>query len=82
MQYVYILQSQKDKSYYIGSSSNLKNRLLAHNQHTVKSTKAKTPYKLIWYCAFINKETALNFEKYLKTGSGIAFCRKRFLNLK
>jgi len=79
MHYVYILQSQKDKSYYIGSTSNLKNRLLAHNQHTVKSTKAKTPHIIKWYCAFLNKEDSFQFEKYLKTGSGIAFYKKRFL---
>ncbi|MEA2112986.1 MAG: GIY-YIG nuclease family protein [Patescibacteria group bacterium] len=79
MHYVYILKSQKDNSHYIGSSSNLKNRIIAHNQNTVKSTKAKTPYIIKWYCAFPTKEKALIFEKYLKTGSGIAFYRKRFL---
>ncbi|MFC1623543.1 hypothetical protein ACFL05_00270 [Patescibacteria group bacterium] len=53
--------------------------MTAHNQKTVKSTKSKTPYIIKWYCTFLNKEKALQFEKYLKTGSGIAFYRKRFL---
>ena len=79
MYYVYILKSQKDGSNYVGSTSNLKNRLAAHNQHTVKSTKSKTPYIIKYYCAFPNKNKASEFEKYLKTGSGIAFYKKRFL---
>lgn len=80
MQYVYILQSQEDNGYYyIGTTRNLKDRLNNHNWHTVKSTKTMAPYKVIWYCAFSDKKKALNFEKYLKTGSGIAFYKKRLI---
>ena len=39
----------------------------------------KAPYKLKWYCAFDNKKKALDFEKYLKQGSGFAFARKHLL---
>jgi len=52
MYYVYILQSQSDDSYYTGMTDNLERRLEDHNWHTVKATKAKTPYKMIWHCAF------------------------------
>ncbi len=31
-----------------------------------------------WYCAFKTEKQAIAFEKYLKTGSGIAFMKKRF----
>lgn len=79
MQYVYILQSQKDKSYYTGTTHDLQKRLKDHNWHTVKSTKSKAPYKIIWYCAFLDKNKAFELEKYLKTGSGIAFYKKRFI---
>ncbi len=79
MQYVYILRSKKDSSYYVGTTSDLKIRLNTHNAQGVKSTKAKIPYYIIWYCAFTDKIAALNFEKYLKTGSGIGFYKKRFL---
>lgn len=44
----------------------------------VKSIKSNLNYRLEWYCAFNTKSQALSFEKYLKTGSGIAFMRKRF----
>jgi len=44
----------------------------------VLSTKSDRHYHLEWYCAFITRDKALAFEKYLKTGSGIAFMKKRF----
>jgi putative endonuclease len=31
----------------------------------------------MWYCAFPDKYKALEFEKYLKSGSGRAFAKKR-----
>lgn len=76
MYYAYILKSKIDGSYYSGSTHDLRQRLRAHNQHSVQSTKTKAPYKIVWYCAFEKKENAIEFEKYLKTGSGIAFANK------
>lgn len=37
------------------------------------------PVELIFYCAFKNKYTAFDFEKYLKSGSGRAFMQKRLV---
>lgn len=79
MYYVYIIQSQKDKSHYVGSTADLKKRLQEHNRGEVKYTSSKTPYKLVWYCAFRNKKKAIDFEKYLKQGSGFAFMKKRLI---
>ena len=79
MYYVYIIQSKKDKSYYTGLTENLKRRLTEHNQGSVRFTLSKRPYMLVWYSAFLSKEKALEFEKYLKVGSGFAFARKRLL---
>jgi len=76
MHYVYILQSTKDTSHYVGVSANLRKRLLQHNSGESKYSKTKRPLVLIWYCAFKNKARALAFEKYLKHGSGHAFARK------
>ncbi len=80
MFYVYILESLKDKSKYIGTTNDLKNRLDEHNSGETKSNKSKIPYKIIWYCAFPNRTTAYNFERYLKSSSGYAFTSKHFLN--
>ncbi len=79
MHYVYILQSRKDGSKYIGTTKNLRNRLNEHNDGETKSNRSKAPYKIIWYCCFIDKFKAFGFEKYLKSSSGYAFTAKHFL---
>ena len=76
---VYILESQKDKSKYIGVTTNLVNRLKEHNRGETKSNKSKIPYKLKWYCAFYDKKLAYDFERYLKSSSGYAFTKKHFI---
>lgn len=79
MYYVYIIQSRKDKNYYVGTTERLKQRLKEHNAGNVKFTCARIPYGLRWFCAFANKKKAYDFEKYLKSGSGFAFARKRLV---
>ncbi len=76
--YVYILQL-KDKSYYHGSSADLKNRLKAHKEGTVSSTKNLRPVALVFYAGFASKEKAVKFEDYLKSSSGFAFRNKRLV---
>lgn len=78
MYFVYILQCS-DSSYYTGCTSNLKNRIERHNKGQVHYTKDKLPVKLITYTAFSDKYKAYEFEKYLKSGSGIAFRNKRLI---
>ncbi len=78
MHYVYILLL-KNKKYYVGYSSNLKQRIKQHQQGLVSSTKNLRPIKLIFYAAFLDKNKALNFEKYLKSSSGFAFRKKRLI---
>ena len=68
--YIYILQSLKDKSFYIGYTSDLKKRLGKHNKGTNLATKPHIPYKLIFYEAFLNRLDAKNREEYLKSGYG------------
>ncbi|MEK7576800.1 MAG: GIY-YIG nuclease family protein [Patescibacteria group bacterium] len=77
MYYVYILKSLKDDSKYVGTTTDLKKRLAAHNSGGNKYSSSKKPFRLIWYCAFSDEKKAYDFEKYLKSGSGFAFARKR-----
>lgn len=79
MYFVYILQSQKDKSYYTGITQDINKRIREHNQKTSKYSSTKSPFNLKWYCVFNEKEKASKFEKYIKSGSGYAFARKRLL---
>ena len=75
MYYVYLL-ADVDKRFYIGYSHDLRKRLKYHESGDVTTTKKYHQPKLVWYCAFTNKKKALDFEKYLKVGSGHAFAHK------
>jgi putative endonuclease len=78
MYYVYILKCN-DGDLYKGCTSDLRERFKKHIKGQVPATADKLPLELIFYCAFKNKYSAFNFEKYLKSGSGIAFLRKRLI---
>lgn len=79
MRYVYILQSQRDGTFYIGITDNLKIRLSEHNRNNSKYTSSKSPYRLVWYCAYLNEGKAREFELYLKSSSGFAFRNKHLV---
>ncbi|MDO8520689.1 MAG: GIY-YIG nuclease family protein [bacterium] len=79
MYYVYILQSEKDASRYIGVTTDLRKRLQEHNLGRAKYSSAKRPYKILWYSAFLEKQRAYDFERYLKSSSGHAFTKKRLI---
>lgn len=78
MYYVYILHL-RDNTYYSGFSSDLKTRISQHMLGNVPQTRNFRPLQLVYYSAFISKKKALDFEKYLKTGSGFAFRNKYFV---
>lgn len=79
MWYVYILKS-KDKDFlYVGSTTNLKRRLLEHNNGLSVSTKAYKPFQLAAYVAVQTETRAKDLERYFKTGSGKAVLKKRIL---
>ena len=76
---VYFLRSLKNPpKIYVGYTNNLKQRLEKHNSGGSIYTKNDRPWKLITYVAFDSEEKALDFEKYIKVGSGYAFAKKRF----
>jgi putative endonuclease len=78
MRYVYLLQSESAKDErYIGVISNLRQRLLDHNAGKSPHTSKYIPWKLVTYAAFSDQLKVDAFERYLKSGSGHAFARKR-----
>lgn len=79
MQIVYILKCS-DNTYYTGCTQDLDARLERHSNGYVEYTKTRLPIELVFYCGFKTKENAFAFEKYLKSGSGIAFRNKHFLS--
>lgn len=79
MFYSYILFSKKLNTYYAGSTSDIRRRLLEHNSQKVVSTSSGIPWKLVWYAGFDSHTKAQAFEKYLKSSSGFAFRNKRLI---
>jgi len=78
--YLYILRSQKDKTkLYIGSTHDLEFRIKEHNQGKSQYSKIYTPWELEVFISFKTRDLAQSFERYLKSGSGHAFLKKRFL---
>ena len=79
--YVYILESiDHPGQRYIGyTSKRMDLRLKRHNDGTTPATARYRPWKIVWTGSFIDKYTALEFEAYLKSGSGRAFTAKRLL---
>ena len=80
MGYIYVLQSLKDKQFYVGYSNNLKKRVKDHNEGKVYSTKFRRPLKLIYYEACLNQQDATKREKYLKTAWGKRYIKNRLKN--
>ena len=48
MFYIYILKSQNNSSFYIGSCGNIEKRLKQHNNGEARSTKRFIPWDLIY----------------------------------
>jgi len=78
MWFVYILECA-DGTYYTGCTSDLDDRLKRHRKGENTYTRDKLPVILIYYSALQDKYKAYEFEKYLKSGSGKAFAKKRFI---
>ena len=75
---VYILKCTDD-TFHAGCSGNFINRLAQHNQGLVYYTSTRLPVEVVWRATFKYKYLAYKFEKYLKSGSGIAFRNKRLI---
>jgi putative endonuclease len=78
MHYVYLIESLfVQHRRYVGLTTDLKNRLREHNSGESLHTSRFRPWKLTTYIAFDDVAKAESFERYLKSGSGHAFARKR-----
>jgi putative endonuclease len=79
MYYVYLIRSLKDSTKtYVGYTTNLTQRLEKHNAGGSVHTCKHKPWKLVTYVGFDCEQKALDFERYIKIGSGHAFAKKRF----
>lgn len=65
---VYILQSQKDGTFYTGLTGDLDRRLREHNLGWEEPTRRHRPYKIVLTKQFVSRTEARKLEKKLKSG--------------
>lgn len=80
--FVYILRSDTDSSrHYVGVTSDVEKRLEWHNYGPSGQTLQHRPWSVIVSVEFADEQTAVQFERYLKSGSGRAFAKRHFAPL-
>ena len=57
--FVYILQSMKDLSFYVGQCDDLDCRISKHNEGMSKYTSSKTPLRLMYFEVFADRSAAI-----------------------
>ncbi len=67
---VYIIRSLTSDKFYIGVTSDIKQRLRHHNSGANRSTKGRGPWKLVYYEELDNKESAWKRERQMKNYKG------------
>ena len=77
MKYVYLIESLSvSNQRYTGLTADLHARIRAHNAGQSPHTSKYRPWKIVAYFAFEDDQRAIDFERYLKSGSGHAFANK------
>ena len=77
MKYSYVLLSDRDGEFYIGSTGDLRERLQQHNKGQVRSTAYRRPLRLVYYEGCLCADDARRRERYLKTGRGGRYLKQR-----
>ena len=80
MWFVYFLLLTNNEI-YVGSSNNVAQRLIEHNNKLVVSTAKFLPAKLLSYICVPTKSKAIQLEKYFKSGSGKSILKKRIIDV-
>jgi len=79
--FVYLLENRNDRSWYIGFTSDIKERIKQHQSgRGCITTKKKPGWKLIYFECYINRMDAIGRERFLKSGSGRKYLKKQLKN--
>jgi putative endonuclease len=80
---VYVLRSDVEpERHYVGRASNALERLEWHNHGPCGYTVRYRPWSIVVSIQFANEGAAIRFERYLKSGSGRAFAKRHFADIK
>jgi len=76
---VYVLKTvNQPVKYYTGLTSDVAERLIAHNAGRCPHTARHSPWAVDVVVQFTDERRAIAFERYLKSGSGGAFAKRHF----
>ena len=67
MYYTYIIQSQKNGRFYIGSCHDIDIRIRRHNAGATPSTEPGRPWKVVYSESYESNSEALKREKEIKS---------------
>ena len=74
------MRSMKDPDrQYIGRTADMASRLLSHNAGESPQTARQAPWQVVVLMQFVDEQRALDFEKFLKSGSGRTFVKQYFV---
>jgi predicted GIY-YIG superfamily endonuclease len=77
--FVYVLRSETDPDRrYVGLTGDIRERLEWHNHGPCGQTLRHRPWSIHVLIEFADEQTAVRFERYLKSGSGRAFAKRHF----
>src|SRR5262245_2461829 len=75
--YVYVLRNYgTPPRYYTGLTSDVTRRLAEHNVGRCRHTAKYVPWVIDVMIEFPDEQRAVAFERYLKSGSGVAFAQR------
>ena len=74
---MYVLRRVSNRTrYYTGVTSDWRTRLDAHNSGKCSHTASGRPWIVDVVVEFTDERRAVTFERYLKSGSGVAFAKR------
>jgi putative endonuclease len=66
MHFVYILQNEKDASFYVGRTQDVDERLVRHNEGRERYTKLHCPWKVVHLKSYESRLEAVRREREIK----------------
>ena len=64
--FVYILQSDSTRRFYVGQSQDLDGRVDYHNRYGIPATRNRGPWRLVYWKEYETRREALRRERDLK----------------
>ena len=75
--FVYVLKNtEQPPRYYTGLTSDVAERFATHNQNNGQWSARHRPWRIDFVIEFADAARAARFERYLKSGSGVAFAKR------